>query len=125
MIKSLVLIFLGGGLGSISRFLLGRWINNHYANPFPLATLTINVVACFVLGCVVGLADQKQLISAASRLFWVVGFCGGFSTFSTFSNESLLLLQSGLTLTMASYIILSVALCLAATFLGLYLASNF
>jgi fluoride exporter len=119
MIRGIILVFLGGGLGSTIRFMLGKWINSFYQSTFPLATLVINVAACFLLGLAIGLADHKQLISASSRLFWAVGFCGGFSTFSTFSNESLVLLQAGLTLSMAAYIALSVALSITASFLGL------
>jgi CrcB protein len=122
--KSLLLIFFGGGLGSVARFFLGRWINSVYSFTFPLGTFAINIGACLVLGFVVGLADNKQMLSAATKLFWVVGFCGGFSTFSTFSNESLVLMQTGHGLTSVLYIFLSVLLCLAATYVGLAIANS-
>jgi fluoride exporter len=80
----------------------------------------VNIVACLLLGFVIGLADHRQLISPATRLFWTVGFCGGFSTFSTFSHETLYLLQNGHTLSLFLYIGLSLLLCVAATFAGLY-----
>jgi CrcB protein len=120
--KSLVLIFVGGGLGSVTRFLLGKWINYYHFSTFPFATLIINVIACLILGCVVGLADRGNLISSNARLFWTVGFCGGFSTFSTFSNETLTLIQTGFTISAIGYSCLSVVLCLAATFIGLALS---
>jgi len=120
----LVLVFIGGGFGSIVRFLLGRWVNAWHDHAFPFGTLSVNIVACLVLGYVVGIADHRQLISPAARLFWAVGFCGGFSTFSTFSAETLTLLQGGLHLTTIAYILLSLLLCLVAIFGGLYLGEH-
>ncbi|PZR38798.1 MAG: fluoride efflux transporter CrcB [Azospira oryzae] len=120
--KAILLVFAGGGFGSILRYLLGRWIGAW--NQFPAGTLIINIVACLVLGVVVGLADQKQILSPATRLFLVVGFCGGFSTFSTFSYETLQLLQGGLSTQAMLYILLSIVLCLVATFGGLYLGQH-
>jgi fluoride exporter len=123
--REVLLVFIGGGLGSVVRFSIGKWVNSFHSHHFPLATLTINIVACLVLGVFIGLADHKQIISASSRLFWTVGFCGGFSTFSTFSHENLHLLQSGLTGSLILYIGLSLVLCVAATFGGLYVGEQF
>jgi CrcB protein len=86
-----------------------------------MGTLIVNVLACLVLGVATAFADQKLLLGTSSKLFWTVGFCGGFSTFSTFSNESLTLLNSGFQLMMLLYILLSVVMCLAAVWTGLYL----
>lgn len=122
--KSLLLIFLGGGLGSVTRFSLGKWISSLHSHHFPWGTLVVNVVACFALGWIIGLADHKHIISPSARLFWTVGFCGGFSTFSTFSNETLYLLQSGFTASLVLYITLSLLLCVAAVFGGLYLGEH-
>ena len=122
--KELLLVFFGGGLGSTVRFSLGRWVNALHNQHFPWGTLVVNIVACFILGFVIGLADHKQVISASSRLFWTVGFCGGFSTFSTFSNETLYLIQSGFTISLILYISLSLLLCVAAIFGGLYLGEH-
>lgn len=122
--KSLLLVFLGGGLGSVTRFSLGKWISSLHSHHFPWGTLIVNVVACFALGWIIGLADHKHIISPSARLFWTVGFCGGFSTFSTFSNETLYLLQSGFTVSLVLYITLSLLLCVAAVFGGLYLGEH-
>jgi len=122
--KELIYIFIGGGLGSIVRYILGRWVNAFHNSNFPFGTLTINIIACFVLGFIIGLADHKQLLSPASRLFWAVGFCGGFSTFSAFSSETLTLIQQGQNSTMLLYIILSVVVCLIATLGGLLIAER-
>ena len=122
--KELMLVFVGGGLGSMVRFSLGRWVNALHSHDFPWGTLVVNIVACLILGFVIGLADHKHIISPTARLFWTVGFCGGFSTFSTFSNETLYLLQSGLTLSLVLYIGLSLFLCVAATFGGLFVGEH-
>lgn len=120
--KALVLIFVGGGLGSVVRFLLGRWVTGLHNLNFPWGTLVVNVVACFVLGLIVGFADHKQMLSADMRIFWAVGFCGGFSTFSTFSYETLLLFQQTAVMSGIVYVIASVAVCLAATATGVAIA---
>jgi fluoride exporter len=122
--RELVLIFLGGGIGSVMRFSLGKWISSFHSHHFPYGTLFVNVLACFVLGTLVGVADHKQIISPNARLFWTVGFCGGFSTFSTFSSETLTLIQTGFQFSGLVYVLASLLLCLAATYLGLYLGEN-
>lgn len=122
--KELLTVFLGGGLGSMVRFSLSRWVNALHSHHFPWGTLVVNVVACFALGLIIGLADHKQLISPTARLFWTVGFCGGFSTFSTFSNETLILIQSGFHTSTVVYIIMSLILCVGATLAGLYVGEN-
>jgi CrcB protein len=123
--RNFLLVFLGGGLGSVIRYVLGKWVNALHQHQFPWGTLVANVVACLAVGFFIGLADHRQVISPSSRLFWVVGFCGGFSTFSTFSAETLRLVQSGFTSTSIGYVIASVALCVAATLVGLLLAEKF
>ena len=122
--KQLITIFIGGGLGSITRFLLGKFINTQHNNSFPFGTFIVNIAACFLLGCIVTLASQKQIISPQAKLFWAVGFCGGFSTFSTFSSESLTLFQQGNHLTMFTYIAASVIVCLFATYSGMMITQK-
>jgi CrcB protein len=117
--KPALLIFVGGGLGSVVRYLLNKWVTMLHQINFPFGTLAVNIVACFVLGMIIGLADHKQFLSADARLFWAVGFCGGFSTFSTFSAETLALFQQPAVTSGLVYIVASVALCLAATILGI------
>lgn len=87
--KNFLLAFLGGGLGSIARYAISCLIGQNNVHTFPIATFISNVLACFIVGLVLGLVNEKQLLSPACKLFWTVGFCGGFSTFSAFSNESL------------------------------------
>ncbi len=124
MMKDLIFIFIGSGLGGLTRYSLGKWINSLHEYHFPLGTLIINIIACFVLGFIIGLADHKQMMTATTRLFWAVGFCGGFSTFSTFSSETLTLLQEGHSTSLILYILSSVLLCVTATFVGLLIAER-
>ena len=120
----IILVFVGGGVGSTLRFLLGRWVNALHGHHFPFGTLSVNIVACLLLGFVVGIADHRELISPAARLFWTVGFCGGFSTFSTFSAETLILIQNGFHFSTIIYIVLSLVFCLTATFGGIYFGEH-
>ncbi len=120
--KIILFIFLGSGLGGVSRFILSRFINENYPNSFPLGTLLVNILACLILGFVVSFADQKQAFSEGSKVFWTIGFCGGFSTFSTFSMDSLHMVQSGNNGNNILYIFASLLFCLLACFIGQSLA---
>ncbi|MCX8491299.1 MAG: fluoride efflux transporter CrcB [Cyclobacteriaceae bacterium] len=122
--RELILIFLGGGIGSVTRFSLSKWISSFHSHHFPYGTLFVNVLACFALGALVGVADHKEIISPNARLFWTVGFCGGFSTFSTFSSETLTLIQTGFQFSSLVYVMASLLLCLAVTYWGLYVGEN-
>ena len=122
--KEVIAVFIGSGLGGLTRFGLGKWIDRWHNHHFPFGTFAVNVVACFALGFVIGLADHKQILSPATRLFWAVGFCGGFSTFSTFSSETLTLFQQGHNTSLIIYILASVLLCVTATFCGLLIAER-
>lgn len=116
--KTVFLVFVGGGIGSLTRYFLGKMIQPNVSINFPVATLIINVLASFVLGFVVAKVINPN---DSWRAFVAVGFCGGFSTFSTFSNESLQLLLAGKTLESGLYILLSVVLCIVATYGGILL----
>ena len=122
--REIALAFFGGGLGSVVRFTLGKWINSLHQQPLPWGTFVVNAIACLVVGLVIGLADHKQIISPNARIFWVIGFCGGFSTFSTFSVETISLIQNGFYLSSTLYIALSLFLCLSATYVGLFLGEQ-
>lgn len=122
---SFFLVFIGGGLGSIARFSLGRWVQINLNTVFPWGTLAVNIASCFILGLIVGLFSQKVFTNPEIRLLVGTGFCGGFSTFSTFSMETLELFKTGETLYASAYVLLSMTLCLAFLGLGMITAKAF
>src|SRR5437868_5311221 len=122
--KEIIAVFLGSGLGGLVRFGLSKWINSLHDHHFPFGTFVVNIVACFALGFVIRLADHKQIFAPATRIFWAVGFCGGFSTFSAFSSETLTLFQQGHNTSLVLYILASILLCVTATFCGLLIAEK-
>ena len=110
-------VFLGGGIGSVCRFLLGNALQTRAPSAFPVGTLAVNVVGCLAIGLLAG-----HFLEAANenlmRTALVVGFCGGFTTFSAFSFETFSLLTSGRLAMAAAYVAISVLLCLAGTWAG-------
>lgn len=104
------LVFLGGGLGSVSRFAVGKLSLRFYEGDFPLGTLISNTLACVVLGVVVLLFHEKMMEKEWIKYLVLIGFCGGFSTFSTFSAETIRLFQDGLFMFGIANILVSLAL---------------
>lgn len=94
MIKSILIAGLGGFVGTTMRFLLSKYFQLNVASAFPWGTFVINILGCFLIGLFYGLSDRGNIMTADWRLFLTVGVCGGFTTFSTFSNDSILLLQN-------------------------------
>ncbi|MDR1877326.1 MAG: fluoride efflux transporter CrcB [Flavobacteriaceae bacterium] len=118
MIKHILLIGLGGALGSVLRYLTAVYTAKHYSGTFPLATFLINITGCVLIGLFIGLAERYQLINTDIRLFLITGFCGGYTTFSTFSSENLQLFQNGNPITLFSYIFSSVLIGIVGVWLG-------
>jgi len=94
MLKTLILVGSGGFLGSSFRYLLSRYIESNWLSSFPYGTFGVNVLGCLIIGIIYGLS-VKNLASGEIRLLLATGFCGGFTTFSSFSYEFLTLLQDG------------------------------
>lgn len=118
-------IALGGALGALSRYWLSATIARLMPAHFPWGTLSINVLGSFAIGVLWIVFAQQQLGSESSRLFWMTGFLGGFTTFSSFSLESLLLLQQERWLSFGLYAGGSLCVCLLAAALGMALARQF
>jgi fluoride exporter len=115
MIRQLLLVGLGGGIGSMLRYGTSLLMKPKL---FPFATLAVNIIGCFIIGLVFAMSIKEQGISANWKLFLATGICGGFTTFSAFSLENLELLQTGKIGIALTYIILSIVLGILATFLG-------
>lgn len=118
-----LLIALGGALGSVARYWLSGIVAERYAHAFPWNTLTVNVSGSLVIGVLAALTEPpgRWLASPAIRQFFIVGVCGGYTTFSSFSLQTLTLLQDRQWLYAGGNILLSVLLCLVAVWLGYWL----
>ena len=112
--KDLLFVFLGGGAGSILRYMVSRWLNTSF---FPWGTLAVNIIGCFLVS-LFGAWIARQSLPTDLRLLMVVGLCGGFTTFSTFGNETMTMLRNGHLLLSFIYIFLSVAAGIAAAYIG-------
>ncbi len=111
-------IGLGSFLGGIARFLLSRWFQGLFLSSFPYGTLLVNVLGSFLIGSFYGIFNRLPIIDSQFRMFLTVGFCGGFTTFSTFANENILFLRDANFYYFFLYIFMSLFLCLIATYLG-------
>jgi len=121
MIKAIFLVGSGGFLGSIARFITSRYIQNTIPSAFPFGTLVVNVSGCLLIGLIYGFSERSSLLTPDWKMFLATGFCGGFTTFSTFANENMALLRDGAFFLFSIYTIFSVILGIAAAFLGVYL----
>jgi CrcB protein len=121
MDRNVLLVGVGGFFGSVARYLVAVLFANQFSSVFPFATLTVNVVGCFLIGIIFALSDRGNILSPEWRVLLTTGFCGGFTTFSTFSYESLRLLQDGEYLYVGAYVLASVVVGLAATYVGIIL----
>lgn len=118
MIKILFIIGSGSFIGGVARYLVSKLVQNTFITSFPLGTMVVNVIGCFLIGIIFGLSERGNVMSSELRLFLTVGFCGGFTTFSTFAYENVSLLRDGNYFIFALYTGLSVFLGLLATYLG-------
>lgn len=119
--KNILLVGLGGSIGSMLRYISYLLIGS--AKPFPLATLLINIAGSLIIGLVIGYSFKSQSFATNWKLFLATGICGGFTTFSSFSLENMQLLQNGRIVSFALYTLLSLLLGLAAVFIGYKIAS--
>lgn len=121
--KQLLLVFLGGGVGSALRFLISKRLNE--ATVLPLGTLAVNVLGSLIIGYILGLAYRHDAVSTNGVLLLATGFCGGFTTFSAFAYENQVFLKTGDFLSVGIYTISTLVLGFAAVFVGIYLAKGF
>jgi CrcB protein len=115
-------IAVGSAIGGVSRYLLGGFVQRVLESTFPVGTLLINLTGSFLLGAILRYGVETPTLSPEVRAFLTIGFCGGYTTFSTFSYETAALLEDGAWARAGMYVALSVVLSLVGTFLGFALA---
>jgi fluoride exporter len=123
-LKTLIIIAIGGGLGSVLRYLTSIFIDKYIQSSFPYATFMTNILGCLLIGLFFGYLDKYNTISQDLKFFLITGFCGGYTTFSTFANENIQLMQTNQIIVAFLYISLSVFLGLMATWSGLIIAKT-
>jgi CrcB protein len=116
--KLLLIIGSGGFLGSIARYLLSHLITEKNESPFPWGTLVVNLLGCFLIGLVFGIAAKTQSMHPEVRMFLTVGVLGGFTTFSAFANENFILMKEGQIMYAALYAAVSVFVGVLLAYVG-------
>lgn len=120
MMKEILLVGTGSFIGGVLRYLVTQLMMSKHWSVFPFGTFAVNILGCFLIGLIIALGD-KNFIPLESRLFLATGLCGGFTTFSAFSNETLLLFNNGHSAYAVLYVSLSVAMGVTATYFGYFL----
>jgi CrcB protein len=119
--KQALLVFFGGGLGSVARYFVGKWLNN-LETAIPYGTMLSNVLGSLLMGIILGYLSKTSSLSESHSLLLATGFCGGFTTFSTFAYENHLFLKNGDYFSFIPYVLGSLVLGFLAVFLGLYIS---
>lgn len=122
--KAFLLVFVGGGFGSALRYIVGKNFNIS-STTFPWGTFMVNLIGSLIIGLIFGWMLQKSKLSNDTVLFVVIGFCGGFTTFSAFAHESLTFLKYGNTSLFVSYVLSSIVFSLLCVWLGYTLIKLF
>jgi len=122
---SYLFVALGGAIGTATRFWISGLAAERFGQTFPIGTLIVNVTGSFIAGAFTAITDPdgRWLVSPSFRQFFMIGICGGYTTFSSFSLQTLTLAQDGEWLWAGANIVLSVVLCLVAIWLGHFTVS--
>ncbi|WP_142783457.1 fluoride efflux transporter CrcB [Changchengzhania lutea] len=118
--KNILLVFFGGGFGSILRYIIGKYLNNSQTG-IPYGTFAANILGSLLIGIILGMAAKNNALTQNHTLLLATGFCGGFTTFSAFAYENHVFLKSGDFTSFALYTIASFIIGFLAVFFGMYL----
>jgi CrcB protein len=123
--QNYVLVFLGGGLGAASRYWLSGWVPGKVESDLPVGTLVVNILGCFLIGLLMSAFEERFLTQPSIRVFLTIGILGGFTTFSTFSFETVALMRDGEILYATLNILVSIVTCVGGTALGMFIGRLF
>lgn len=122
MLRPILFVGLGGAAGSILRYILALVVNKNFSSAFPLATFLINIIGCLIIGLLFGIAEKHTWMQENLLLLLATGFCGGFTTFSTFALENFGLFEKNQSYTAIAYSLLSIVIGIILCKLGFWLA---
>ena len=122
--KQVLLVFIGGGVGSALRYLVGKFLKIP-ASGFPWSTFSVNVLGSLIIGILMGVTLKNSALSENQTLLLITGLCGGFTTFSAFAYENQVFLKEGDFTNFFIYTLGSIGVALAAVFLGLFISKSF
>ncbi|MDP4174550.1 MAG: fluoride efflux transporter CrcB [Bacteroidota bacterium] len=117
--KYAAIVFVGGGIGAVTRYLLSSYIQKAFSPGFPFGTLTVNILGCLIIGLLMTIFEDRFIVQPALRLLLTVGFLGGLTTYSTFSFETVALLQEGNYFSGFMNILGTTFTCLCSTWIGI------
>ena len=108
MIKMMLIAGAGGFVGTCGRFLIGKWSSGMFQGAFPMGTFLVNIIGCFIIGLLFGLLEKAHVMTPGENVLLITGFCGGFTTFSSFADDMWVLINKGDWSTFILYLSMSV-----------------
>ncbi len=122
---NLSLVFVGGGIGAVARYWMQGMVYRFMNGVFPYGTIAVNILGCFMIGLLMTGMEERFMVNPSLRIFITIGILGGFTTFSSFSFETIALFQDGEIFFGMLNILASVAICLTATYVGVFIGKLF
>lgn len=118
MIKQMLIAGAGGFVGTCGRFLVGKWSGAMWHHAFPMGTFLVNIIGCFIIGLFFGLLERANVMTTGENILLITGFCGGFTTFSSFADDMWVLGSKGDWGTFVLYLVLSIVIGIGLVWAG-------